>query len=433
MRLGLFIFDNDCRVQDNPALKQLARQVDQLICVYINQATSPFVQHFSQTKISLSKQAYLNQTLSELNLSLNQLGQQLFVEHGCFEQQVALYLQHYRITDIGRSVHPGSDEAKQWLALQLAYPQIRFHSASSNSLFEKQQLPFDLSNLPTSFTPFRKQVEELTIAEPLAILQQLPKVPSNLSPAPLNKLQEHHSSDFQAGEQAACHHLEHYFSTTAASHYKQTRNALSGELFSTGFSPFLAHGAVSPRQVLQALGNYEAKHGANESSYWIYFELLWREYFYWYARAHGSKLFSFSGVNGKTLHTSFYAQRFKQWCEGNTAYPLVNALMHQLNSSGWMSNRGRQIVASCLVNELQVDWRYGAAYFEQRLIDYDVASNWGNWQYIAGVGADPRGGRHFDIDKQSKMFDPNKQFIKRWQGELGSLSSDHTNMVDWPV
>ncbi|GAD00708.1 cryptochrome [Agarivorans albus MKT 106] len=107
--------------------------------------------------------------------------------------------------------------------------------------------------------------------------------------------------------------------------------------------------------------------------------------------------------------------------------------MHQLNSSGWMSNRGRQIVASCLVNELQVDWRYGAAYFEQGLIDYDVASNWGNWQYIAGVGADPRGGRHFDIDKQSKMFDPNKQFIKRWQGELGSLPSDHTNMVDWPV
>ncbi|WP_459782420.1 FAD-binding domain-containing protein, partial [Photobacterium sp. R1] len=106
--------------------------------------------------------------------------------------------------------------------------------------------------------------------------------------------------------------------------------------------------------------------------------------------------------------------RFQQWCNGKTGYPIVDACMRQLNQTGYMSNRGRQLVASCFVHELALDWRYGAAYFEQQLIDYDVASNWGNWQYLAGVGADPRGWRYFDLEKQTKMYDPDGDFIHRW-------------------
>ncbi len=136
------------------------------------------------------------------------------------------------------------------------------------------------------------------------------------------------------------------------------------------------------------LKRYEADYGANDSTYWIYFELLWREYFYWYARRYGRQLFHFGGIRNQTPLTSFYAHRFQQWKKGETPFPLVNACMHQLNETGYMSNRGRQLVASCLVHELGLDWRYGAAYFESQLIDYDVASNWGNWQYLAGVGAD---------------------------------------------
>ena len=121
-----------------------------------------------------------------------------------------------------------------------------------------------------------------------------------------------------------------------------------------------------------------------------------------------------------------------------TAFPLVNACMRQLNQTGFMSNRGRQIVASCLVNELQLDWRYGAAYFETQLVDYDVSSNWGNWQYLAGVGADPRGLRRFDINKQTEMYDPELHFIKKWCGEEYTRISDanvidSVDMVDWPT
>lgn len=130
------------------------------------------------------------------------------------------------------------------------------------------------------------------------------------------------------------------------------------------------------------LQRYEAVHGANDSTYWIFFELLWREYFYWYARRYGAKLFRFSGI-GEKNRSPVSMRSALQWKHGETPFPIVNACMRQLNQTGYMSNRGRQLVASCLVHELGLDWRYGAAYFETQLVDYDVGSNWGNWQYLA--------------------------------------------------
>jgi deoxyribodipyrimidine photo-lyase len=106
--------------------------------------------------------------------------------------------------------------------------------------------------------------------------------------------------------------------------------------------------------------------------------------------------------------------------------------MKQLKATGYMSNRGRQLVASCFVNELSLDWRYGAAYMEQQLIDFDIAANWGNWQYLAGVGADPRGLRSFDLQKQTHIYDPQHHFIKKWGGTKSS-NLDSTDMVDWPI
>jgi len=105
---------------------------------------------------------------------------------------------------------------------------------------------------------------------------------------------------------------------------------------------------------------------------------------------------------------------FEQWKDGVTKNDFVNAFMIQLKQTGWMSNRGRQIVASYFVNQLGLDWRYGAAWFEEQLIDYDPANNWGNWQYLAGVGVDPRGRRAFNIEKQRQMYDPDNVFINQY-------------------
>ena len=104
----------------------------------------------------------------------------------------------------------------------------------------------------------------------------------------------------------------------------------------------------------------------------------------------------------------------KSWIEGTTKSEFVNANMIELKETGFMSNRGRQNVASYFCNELQMDWRIGAAYFESQLIDYDVCSNWGNWAYLAGVGNDPRKHRYFNIEKQTKDYDKDGEFRKLW-------------------
>ena len=88
--------------------------------------------------------------------------------------------------------------------------------------------------------------------------------------------------------------------------------------------------------------------------------------------------------------------------------------MMELNLTGFMSNRGRQNVASYLCHDLKLDWRYGAAYFEEQLIDYDVSSNWGNWAYIAGVGNNPRGVSVFNLNKQADDYDKNKSYRNLW-------------------
>lgn len=131
---------------------------------------------------------------------------------------------------------------------------------------------------------------------------------------------------------------------------------------------------------------------------------------------HASKnLFLFQGIGAKAPTGQHDKTKFISWTTGNTCYPIINACMTQLNQTGYMSNRGRQLVASAFIHELGLDWRYGAAYFEQQLIDYDVASNWGNWQYLAGVVADPRVCRQFNLHKKTERYDPNCEFIDRWQ------------------
>jgi deoxyribodipyrimidine photo-lyase len=117
---------------------------------------------------------------------------------------------------------------------------------------------------------------------------------------------------------------------------------------------------------------------------------------------------------------------FDKWKTAKTGIPFIDANMKELNETGFMSNRGRQNVASFLVKDLKLDWRWGASYFETKLIDYDVTSNWANWAYIAGVGNDPRENRYFNILKQARDYDANGDFVKYWLPQLSDIPS---NMV----
>ncbi|MCW3171497.1 DASH family cryptochrome [Shewanella subflava] len=441
---SLFCFSTDLRLTDNLALSALISRSSDIAFVFVFDENSFKPNYFQQTSMGKHRLAFLLQSLEDLSGQLNALGHKLHLCYGEPVKVITDIVDAFNIEQVGYSQPVGWNERVSWQKLHTRLSETRFVSQWSNSLFSEEQIKgVDLTSF--SFSQFRRHVE----AKPFAVskccqtwLGDLPQ-PLMIDTQPfqqadsdkLARLLPHPETTplVLGGEKSAQAHLLNYFSQSSPSTYKATRNELDGFENSTKFSPFLAIGNLSARQIWAALRQYEAIHGANDSTYWIGFELLWREYFHWLTLTLGKHVFRFKGMKTTPPLTCFLPERFTKWCQGNTPFPLVNACMKQLNATGYMSNRGRQIVASCLVNELRVDWRYGAAYFEHQLIDYDVASNWCNWQYIAGVGVDPRGGRHFNIAKQAQTYDPNNRFIQLWQGDKDLCSLDSVDAADWPM
>ena len=136
---------------------------------------------------------------------------------------------------------------------------------------------------------------------------------------------------------------------------------------------------MSPRYIAKECRRYEETRVANKSTYWVVFELLWRDFFKFFALKHGDAIFYQGGTVGSDKKWGLDKRHVQAWKEGRTGYPLVDANMRELAATGFMSNRGRQNVCSFLAIDMNQDWRYGADYFESVLLDYDVHSNWGNW------------------------------------------------------
>lgn len=201
-------------------------------------------------------------------------------------------------------------------------------------------------------------------------------------------------------------------------HYKDSRNGLLGHDFASFFSTPLALGLLSIRHLYQRIRHVEQQHGENPSSQWLRYELWWREYFRWVSRKEGHRLFTGLARHPTppTVHPALQQQHLHAWQAGRTGVPLVDANMRLLAQTGLMSNRGRQLVASYLVFDLGVEWRHGARWFEQQLLDYDCASNYGNWAYISGALYSPA--RWFNLLKQAYEYDRDGTFVTAMLPEL---------------
>lgn len=466
VKKGLFWFRHDLRLHDQPALDALREQVDEISFVYIldidqinvlsTDSGQSYYQQAPFSKGNKSKEGlqtksdtpnigkhryrFLLETLADLNEQLRALGHALIVLNGNTLSCLELLLTQNGYTHLGVSQHNGFYEIRVLDDIQKRFANVELIKRESFSLFNECDLPFNVKDMPQVFSPFRRKVEKVLAARPThskieslptPFLPQLEELPAHLSLFDINcygpKCDEgefvegkyvkgkYVEGEFIGGESAGLRHLETYlFEWNAASTYKETRNTLDVWPDSTKLSAWLANGALSARYVMQRVKHYEETIEKNESTYWIYFELLWREFFYWLQKCHGSSWFRFRGIKGVSPDTTHNSDVFHDWCNGHTGYPIVDACMRQLLATGYMSNRGRQLVASCFVHELRQDWRYGAAWFEQQLIDYDVGSNWGNWLYLAGVGSDPRGHRQFNLQKQTETYDPDGTFRKKW-------------------
>ena len=254
-----------------------------------------------------------------------------------------------------------------------------------NRLF--QEIPIEVGDI---FTPFRKKIE--------------PFLPA------------YYKDAIEPIDEEIIHELNYYFDhKKLPSIYFETRNGFLGRDFSTKFSAYLSSGSLDVKFLYNRVRDYEKLYGSNKSTYWIIFELLWREFFYWLYQKHSTRFFSKDGLRGPLEFEKFTSPIFEIEELKKMGPSFFRACLNELSKTGYLSNRARQIFASIWINDLNLDWRLGAELFERYLIDYDVYSNYGNWMYLAGVGSDPRGKRYFNLEKQLINYDPEGRYVKTWE------------------
>ncbi len=425
MNTLLHWYRNDLRSQDHAALAHAASKGMNVLPLYI----LPNEEMFRLSKLlrlGKHRKQFLYQTLNELADFWKKQGTKLLIIQGKPEEIIPQLFLNYSVAELSFANAIASEELAQEHAVELALndEKISIFKFYDDFLIHPDDLfclPFQV---PDVFTNFRKQVEANLIIRP-PFDQNFPKgYPHHEQGISLEQLLHHENVlmdprsafPFSGGERQAQKRIQDYFFTNKfILQYKETRNGSLGADYSTKFSPWLALGAVSPRQIYAELIKFEQQYGANESTYWLVFELLWRDYFRYMLIKYGEKLFFKNGLNIYNPKREIVQsdELFQSWIQGKTGDDFVDACMHELAATGFMSNRGRQNVASYLVHQLKLDWRLGAEYFESMLLDYDVASNWGNWAYLAGVGNDPRQ-RVFNSQKQAGQYDENGEFRKCW-------------------
>lgn len=433
----LIWYRNDLRLHDHEPLHLAIKANAEIIPVYCFDPRQFGKTSYGFPKTGAFRAQFLLESIANLRQSLQNLGSDLIIRQGLPEEVIPEIVKALEIDSVYYYQEVTAEELAVETALANALEPlgIPLKSYWGATLYDLKELPFEIQDLPEVFTQFRKQVEnKSSVYESFPTPEKLPKLPE-IELGELPTLQtlglESPPQDkravlqFQGGEIAGIERLKDYFwQQDCLKDYKQTRNGLLGANYSSKFSSWLALGCLSPRYIYDQVEQYEEKRVKNDSTYWLIFELLWRDYFRFICLKHGNKIFYQSGLQGIDIPWQENEKQFEQWRTGMTGFPFVDANMREIAATGFMSNRGRQNVASFLTKNLGINWQMGAEWFESWLIDYDVCSNWGNWNYVAGIGNDGRQNRYFNIVKQSKNYDPQGDYLRHWIPEIASVRGD---------
>ncbi len=397
------------------------READEVIPFYCLEArffTSLTIGH---SKTGAFRKRFLWESLTDLDRQLQEKSSALWVSRGNAAESIYTIHKRFPLDAVYFSREATPEELEVEVAVEkLGIPTRSFWQST---LYHMEGLPFPINNLPWVFTEFRKKAEKQAVvgteaATPGKIVSP-EREESFYLPTWSELGWEEPGQDaravypFEGGEAAAWKRLQQYFwQNDSLKTYKETRNGLLGADYSSKLSPWLALGCISPVSVYWEVKEYERQRVTNSSTYWLLFELLWRDFFRFTAIKEGK---SFFRIDRGALPEP--GEKFEHWRLGETGQPFVDANMKELLHTGYMSNRGRQNVASYLVHDLKQHWYLGAQWFESQLIDYDVCSNYGNWTYVAGIGHDPRKNRYFNVEKQAAQYDPEGKYQKYWNEE----------------
>jgi deoxyribodipyrimidine photo-lyase len=423
-KVNLVWFRNDLRTTDNAVLAEACVNGNKVVAVYCFDPRHFKVNSFGFKKTEKFRAKFLIESVANLKSQLNILNIDLLIYQELPETVISNLCDSYNVENIYLQKEWTQEEIEIEQCVKSKVRHSNWHHIHNQFLFHPEDIIFDIAKTPQVFTVFRKKCEKyLEIREEAIVkkqsfenrLENNTTIP-NLSDLGFENFEKHPHTAFPfiGGETEAIKRLnDYFFNTKKLAFYKKTRNGLVGIDYSSKFSPWLANGSISARTIYRNVKQFEKDHFKNQSTYWLIFELIWRDYFKYVSMKHGNQIFKLEGILNKDYKWSTNQSHISKWIDGETPSDFINANMIELRETGWMSNRGRQNVASYFAKELELDWRIGASYFEALLIDYDVHSNYGNWMYVAGVGNDPRD-RKFNVQLQSKHYDANGKYRKLW-------------------
>lgn len=402
----LFWYRRDLRLHDNAGLYHALKSGYPVLPVFIFDTTIlDDLKDRSDARVH-----FIHNTLTMLKSRLNEYGSDIDIAHGTPLQAFELLTHKYSIKQVytNHDYEPSAISRDKNIQTFLNQKGIEYFSYKDQVIFEKSEILSDTGKPYRVYTPYKnkwlKTLSDFYLKayptekyhrfffkkepEPLLTLLDIGFTPSSIHIPSTESIQK------------------------IISEYDRTRNYPFLENATSRLGIHFRFGTISIRE--------KARKALPLNDVWVS-ELIWRDFFM-------QLLFHFPHVVTESFNSKFNVLRwrnssedFAKWCEGKTGYPIVDAGMRELNATGFMHNRVRMVVASFLTKHLFIDWRWGEAYFAEKLLDYDLSANNGNWQWAAGTGADAQPYfRIFNPIAQQERFDPEFIYIKKWVPEFGT-------------
>jgi len=422
---------NDLRITDNRSLNQACDENEKVIAVYCITEKQWQEHNMSAMQIDLilRKLTQLRNDLIHLNIPLIIYSSDYY-DDSIFQLLNLIDKQH--ITSLYYQVQYEWNEQQRDIKVNKLLPStVEINAIHDLCLIKPGQVKNLKGEMFKVFTPFRnKWLNQLNEEIPYTLTAPIKRktMPIENNQWTYNGIKAD-SSHWLIDHKAITAKLTEFFQNNVSS-YKEHRD-LPSIKGTSNISPYLALGFISVRQCIDLLyQNVGFRMFAKDSGAFTWFnELIWRDFYKHIINAY-PKLSKNNNFITYTNHISWDndPHLFSAWCRGETGFPIVDAAMRQLNTIGWMHNRLRMIVASFLVKDLLIDWRWGERYFSQHLVDWDLAANNGGWQWAASTGTDSQPYfRIFNPTTQGQRFDPTGTFINDWVPELKEVPSKYKN------
>jgi deoxyribodipyrimidine photo-lyase len=428
-------FRNDLRIHDSEILVEAIRKADKILPVYCFDPYY-FKKNISgNSKTGSLRARFLIESVANLRDNLRKIGGELIIRMGdpaVILPQLAL---QYQVCEVyhHREVAHEETEISEHVETALWKIKLNLKHFIGHTLYHKEDLPFPIKDIPDSFAVFKKKVERDSNIRPCITTPDVVHIPEITDAGELPGLDllgldeavddPRSAAPFVGGETAALSQLEQFFSNGNSTQNNKNARPLSPADQTSKLSPWIAVGCLSLRQVYWEVIKHQHSLSAPIANALV-LDLLWRDYFRFMFKKHGPQFIALKGSDGEDFLTSLnHTGLFEAWKNGETGIALIDAIMHQLNATGYINNYSRQTVAGFLVNELKVDWKQGAAYFEEKLIDYSPASNWGNWAFIAGVN-DARDSRYVIAPKPALEKETKTLYTETWLPALTGADYD---------